>query len=184
MTTGVSTPSNLPMTNCRRLIGFESTVSAVRPSTSSAIETLADETARMIDSTRIIIKPGVFHHLDVVAERAVRNERREHDKHEAERDHGQEQRLRARFFRRGANDGADRRRHGGQQGAQEPQQAESAHGADGDDPERHNPVVLTRQRFVSSACVPLPACPAVQIGVASTLPDKPAVAPDVASVVQ
>ena len=47
-TTGPSTPRNLPRMNCRRLTGLESTVSAVRPSTSSETETLADHTATMI----------------------------------------------------------------------------------------------------------------------------------------
>jgi len=41
-------------------IGLESTVRAVRPSTSSAMETAADETARMIESTRIIMSPVSF----------------------------------------------------------------------------------------------------------------------------
>ena len=50
-------PKNLPSTNWRRLIGFESSVSAVRPSISSATETLAVHTATRIASTMIVIRP-------------------------------------------------------------------------------------------------------------------------------
>src|SRR5215213_8671580 len=48
-------PRNLPRTNSRRLIGFESNVSAVRPSISSATDTLAVHTATRNDRTMIVI---------------------------------------------------------------------------------------------------------------------------------
>ncbi len=49
-------PKNLPMTNSRRLIGFERSVSAVRPSISSATETLAVYTATRIASTMMVMR--------------------------------------------------------------------------------------------------------------------------------
>src|SRR4051812_23656836 len=48
-------PRNLPSTNSRRLIGFESNVSAVRPSISSATETLAVQIATRNASSMIVI---------------------------------------------------------------------------------------------------------------------------------
>ncbi len=45
------------MMNCHRRTGLESTVSAVRPSTSSETDTLADQTATMIDNTMIKVRP-------------------------------------------------------------------------------------------------------------------------------
>ena len=50
-------PKNLPITNSRRLIGFDSSVRAVRPSISSATETLAVHTATKIERTMIVIRP-------------------------------------------------------------------------------------------------------------------------------
>ena len=56
--TGTRMPRNLPRMNSRRPTGFDSSVRAVRPSISSAIDTLAVHRARMIDSTMIRVSPS------------------------------------------------------------------------------------------------------------------------------
>ena len=56
--TGIRMPRNLPMMNWRRPTGFDKSVSAVRPSISSAIEPLAVQRARIIDSTMINTSPS------------------------------------------------------------------------------------------------------------------------------
>ena len=50
-------PTNLPMMNCRRVSGLESTVSAVRPSISSATETLAVQTTTSRERTLTSVRP-------------------------------------------------------------------------------------------------------------------------------
>src|SRR4029079_8556821 len=50
-------PRYLPRINCRRLTGFDSKVSAVRPSISSATEVLAVHSAMMMASTLIVVMP-------------------------------------------------------------------------------------------------------------------------------
>ena len=56
--TGIRMPRNLPRMNWRRPTGFDSSVSAVRPSISSAIDPLAVHRARMIDNTMIKVSPS------------------------------------------------------------------------------------------------------------------------------
>ena len=80
--------------NCRRPTGFDSSVSAVRPSISSAIDTLAVHRARMIDNTMIKVRPFVLDHLDVFAQRVVGNEGEEDQAEDADRQQHVEQRLR------------------------------------------------------------------------------------------
>ena len=56
--TGTRMPKNLPRMNSRRPTGFDSSVSAVRPSISSAIDTLAVHRAIRIDNTMISVRPS------------------------------------------------------------------------------------------------------------------------------
>ena len=58
ITTGMRMPTNLPRMNCRRPTGFDSSVNAVRPSISSAIDTLAVHKARTIERTMMRVRPS------------------------------------------------------------------------------------------------------------------------------
>ena len=51
-----TSPANLPSTNCQRRSGLESTVRAVRPSISSAIETLAVQITTSSESTLMSVR--------------------------------------------------------------------------------------------------------------------------------
>ena len=59
-TIGQTMPRNLPRMNCRRPTGFDSTVSAVRPSISSATDVLAVHRAMMMARTLIVVMPEVL----------------------------------------------------------------------------------------------------------------------------
>ena len=55
-----TSPANLPRMNCGRVSGLESTVSEVRPSISSATDTLAVQTTTSNASTLIRVRPLSF----------------------------------------------------------------------------------------------------------------------------
>ena len=58
MATGTRMPRNFPTMNSRRPTGLDRSVSAVRPSISSAIDTLAVQSAMMIESTMMSVSPS------------------------------------------------------------------------------------------------------------------------------
>ena len=77
-------PRNLPRMNDGRPMGFDSTVRAVRPSISSLIEVLAAHTARIDAEDHDQRQSRVLQHLDVFAERVVRDPGEEdHQQHRA-----------------------------------------------------------------------------------------------------
>src|SRR5580700_8668292 len=55
--TAVMMPTNFPSTNCRRLIGLESSVIAVLPSISSAMLVLDVQTASSSPQIRMVARP-------------------------------------------------------------------------------------------------------------------------------
>ncbi len=70
-----------PTMNWRRLIGFESRVIAVLPSISSATVELAVNSASNRQANEIVRQSRVLVHLDVFAEREVRQEDRPEQRH-------------------------------------------------------------------------------------------------------
>ncbi len=78
------------MMNCRRLIGFDSSVIAVFPSISSATVELAVKSASSMQKNEIVVRSRVLVHLDVFTEREVRDEDRHDQQGTGEERHHEE----------------------------------------------------------------------------------------------
>ena len=105
--TGPRMPRNLPRTKSRRLIGLHSTVRAVRPSISSASETLAVQRARTIDSNITSVRP--FSSTTLVSSPKVKYGRykERNQQKDPESQQNVEQRLQDGFFARRPGDGGN-----------------------------------------------------------------------------
>ena len=96
--------------NSRRPTGFDSSVKAVRPSISSAIDTLAVQTASTIERTMMNVRPACWSTLMSSPSVFSGDKGKEDQAENTDRQQQREQRLRHRLLGGHAGDGRDFRR--------------------------------------------------------------------------